>query len=372
MCKVLGTKTLLLANLALVFNLLISLPCRAQESWTLAKIGLLIPLTGDAAYFGSEVRRGAEIALQRLHNAGKKIELVFEDEKCLAKDAVTGYRALITAHKVDFIIGPSCTGSIMAVAPLAKAEGRPLLALWDAGKLVESAGEHVFALGYDTEAEGALMARYAVEQKLPTAGVVWEEDQFASLVKEAFEKEYERLGGKVLVSESIQPAEPDVRAVLTKVIAKKPQAIFLSPAYSAATLVSQLKRLGYKGKVLGQDTFAAPDVIKAGGTAMNGLLFANIQLAEQDPKARHLFEEYKKHYKGAPESLVFAAFGYDSVQIAATVPHDLSRQQEALRTLHFSDGALPFDGFLLSRMSRLEPQIFAIENGGAHLLAGNS
>lgn len=332
------------------------------------RIGLLLPLTGDAAYFGEEARRGAEIAVSELAAKARKLELVFQDEKCLAKDAVSAYRALVTEQKVDFVIGPTCTGSIMAVAPLAKAAQRPLLALWDAGRLVESAGEHVFSLGIDTEDEGVLVARHVHSQSLHKIAIVWEEDQYSTLVKESFEEEYRELGGKIIGSESVKPAEHDARAVLTKIIAKKPEAVFLSPAYSAVMLVTQLRGLGYKGKIFGQDTFASPDVIKAGGAVMDEVVFANVQIPDDDSKARFLFDEYKRIHKRVPESLVFAAFGYDSVRIAAGLPVGQNSQVAALRAINYTDGALRFAGFSSSRMSRLAPQLFTIKDGRVGLL----
>lgn len=356
---------LFLLTLLLLINQALSF---AQNDASVRKIGMIVPLTGDAAYFGTEARRGAEIAAEELGKKGAAIELVFEDDKCLPKDAVSAYRNMLSVHNVDFIIGPACTGSIQAVAPLAKGAKRPLLAVWDAGSLVESAGDHVFSLGFNTEEEGVVVANHIFNQeKLDSVALVWEEDQYAVLVKDSFQKHYESLGGKIISSASISSSETDTKSVLTKILSAKPKAIFLSPAYTALVLVRQLRALGFSGKIFGQDTFSAPNIISSAGDAMQGLIFADVRISEQKAQAKRLAEQYRLKYQKAPESLTFAAFAYDSVKIAAMLPKDRSQQLLKIASLKFSSDspefALNFEGFAASHMSRLTPKLFTITDG---------
>ncbi|MCB0352997.1 MAG: penicillin-binding protein activator [Bdellovibrionales bacterium] len=322
-------------------------------------IGYILPLTGDAAVFGIEAKRGLELAESELKTRGIAVRLLLEDEKCLPKDAVSAWHKLDHVEKVSFIVGPSCTGSIVATAPLALHAQRPLLALWDAGREVEQAGEHVYSLGFDSEMEGELVASYLMEHNLKRASVLWEEDKFAELVKESFKEKFLSLGGEVVSQGSLHPGDQQTSALLLRLARNSPDAFFVSPAYSAVAILKAIRNLQIRVPIFGQDTFGFPGVLETAGDAKEGLIFANIELSQGTPEAHSFFEAYRNRFHEEPQSLAFAAFGYDSLIIAASLPPAISEQRAALSSLQWK-GALPKGSFREGRMIRLAPTLFQV------------
>src|SRR3990167_4855013 len=63
------------------------------------KVGVMAPLSGDAASYGESVKRAVELSLKNLGLSN--VQLVVEDSKCDPKEAVTVATKLITVDKVS-------------------------------------------------------------------------------------------------------------------------------------------------------------------------------------------------------------------------------------------------------------------------------
>ena len=83
-------------------------------------IGLLVPLTGGAASYGQNARRGANLAIQEFAKAHPSIhvELKVEDSR---GESATGAKAaakLVDLDKVVAIVGCVTSGVTLAAAPV--------------------------------------------------------------------------------------------------------------------------------------------------------------------------------------------------------------------------------------------------------------
>src|SRR3989344_7864758 len=87
------------------------------------KIGVMYPLTGDAAAYGIPIQKTTKYAADAINAKGgvngRKLELVYEDSKCNPKDGNAAAQKLINIDKVKVIIGGVCSGETLGAAPLA-------------------------------------------------------------------------------------------------------------------------------------------------------------------------------------------------------------------------------------------------------------
>ena len=96
----------------LIFALGIFLNAQALSSYgEPVRIGAILPLTGETAPFGAELRRGVD----RGNSAHAPIE--FDDDACQAKQALSAFHRLHT-RGVRLFLGPCCTNGMAVVAPL--------------------------------------------------------------------------------------------------------------------------------------------------------------------------------------------------------------------------------------------------------------
>ena len=76
---------------------------------------------------GTVALQSKQMALDEINAAGgvngRMLELVIEDSKCSAQDAITAYNKLTNVDGVKIILGTSCSGAMLGVAPLAEKDG---------------------------------------------------------------------------------------------------------------------------------------------------------------------------------------------------------------------------------------------------------
>src|SRR5687768_12900217 len=86
------------------------------------RIGVIQPLTGDAASYGTSQLRAIQIAADELNAKGgirgKQIELVVEDGRCDSPAAGAAAQKLVSIDKVKVIIGGGCSSETLAAAAL--------------------------------------------------------------------------------------------------------------------------------------------------------------------------------------------------------------------------------------------------------------
>src|SRR5437868_99394 len=78
----------------------------SQSNSGTVKIGVLSPLSGDAAAYGQEIQKVLNYTLSKVNaESGTKIELDYEDSKCSGSDAVAAFQKLTDVDGVKIIIG---------------------------------------------------------------------------------------------------------------------------------------------------------------------------------------------------------------------------------------------------------------------------
>ena len=93
------------------------------------RIGAIFAITGSASWLGEPERNTAVMYVEEINKAGgingRPIELIVEDTAGDETTAVNAVRKLISKDKVMAIIGPSRSGTSMAVLPLRNVKGSP-------------------------------------------------------------------------------------------------------------------------------------------------------------------------------------------------------------------------------------------------------
>src|SRR6202050_1656568 len=91
------------------------------------KIGLLAPLTGVVASGGKEMVEGVQFYLEQVKNeiAGRKVELVIEDDASNPDTALQKARRLVEQGNCHMLIGALLANTGLAVANYVKGNGTP-------------------------------------------------------------------------------------------------------------------------------------------------------------------------------------------------------------------------------------------------------
>jgi branched-chain amino acid transport system substrate-binding protein len=128
-------------------NLLLTLLlcCLFLEESTFAqseiKIGVSLPLSGEAATFGEDIRD--TLIFAREHFLDKNIKFDFQDDKCSGRGGADVAQYFVQ-NKVALVIGYACVESIMPAIPILEKANIPIINVLASGP--EITGRSVFSL----------------------------------------------------------------------------------------------------------------------------------------------------------------------------------------------------------------------------------
>ena len=274
------------------------------------KIGVILPLSGELAFLGEEIKKGIDVAVGELKNQGVFISVIYEDDQSLSLTAtVNAANKLLNVDNIDVGMTVLVEES-RPIAPMFNTKKIPLLVLWDSNRFIKEAGEYIFSNGFSTEKAGELMAGYAYNTlKFKNIAVISHIDPWAEIISESFAGKFKNFGGNVIYNEKFQIDVTDYRTAIVKIKQLNPDAVYfpLLPMNSVRFL-TQAKQLGLETAMLTGDVFIQ-DVISESGDSAEGVYFTNIFSNNTDK----MIAKYKNQYGKDPFDPALFSFGYDGV-----------------------------------------------------------
>ena len=343
-------KLLLLISMLALF--LVSCGEKKSADAAVVKIGVIAPLTGDLAQYGTAVRDGFQLKVDEINAAGgingKKLELVIEDDKGDINEAVSIFKKLKGKDKVDLIVGPVISSTSNAVAPLAE-QGKVVM-ITPTGTNIDITKGRSFAFRttFTDPYQGTAAAKYAAKNNLKKVAILTNTSSDYSVGLAASFKDEASKAGIEVVEEKYTKDDKDFKAILTNIKNKAPEAIFIPDYYNTIGLIAtQAKELGITAQYLGGDGWDGVQTDFADVT--EGAVFAS-QFAADDTSSlvQNFITAYKTKTNVDPN--VFAALGYDTgsiVEAAVKAAPDLKPEslQAAVKAVNLDlvTGKLAFD-----------------------------
>jgi len=268
------------------------------------KIGVMLPLTGDAAAYGISEQRGIKIALDEINAKGgingRKLEAIYEDSKCNPKDGNAAAQKLVNIDKVKVIIGGACSGETLGAAPITEANKVILISPTASSPDVTNAGDFVFRT-YPTDAyAGIIASEYAYNDlQARKAALVTETTDYAQGLRKVFKENFAKLGGEIVVDETYNPEDTDFRTQVTKVKSAEPDLMYIVPQTPAKglLLLKQMKELGLNQPIVTAEVLIGKKNVVDNPTDLEGIIGVELKFDEKTPKA-------SVNYSLAPPSLV--------------------------------------------------------------------
>jgi branched-chain amino acid transport system substrate-binding protein len=328
-------------------TLLPAMPALAADA---IKIGFNIPLTGDIPKVGESSKFSAEMLKADINGSGgldvggKKymLEFVYEDNEAKAESAVTTALKLIEKDEVLAMIGPNSSKQAVPAGQVANDNETVMITPWSTNPATTLDRPWVFRAAFLDPFQGPVAVNYAVQTfGAKTAAVLYDLENdyskgLAEIFKDVFEK---KMGaGTVLAFESHGTKDQDFSAQLTKIIATKPDFIFVPDNYNqVALIVPQAHKLGYKGEFMGSDSWGSSELMTLCGDDCKGLSFSTHYAAAGATGAtKEFIDRYTKKYGYVPDDV--AALTWDAtrvvlqgIQNAGKLSGKLKRDRKAVR-----------------------------------------
>ncbi|NDE91141.1 MAG: hypothetical protein EB059_08425 [Alphaproteobacteria bacterium] len=254
--------------LALIFCL--SAPLHAAEPDPV-HIAVAGPITGPLAAFGEQIKRGVELSADAINANGgingKKLAIAVYDDSCETKQAVLVANKIV-ASGTKIVIGHWCSASSIAAQKIYRDEG--ILHIDVGGLLSEfttEGGPLTFRMSTTEKAFAERLSTFLVNKKnAKSVAMFYHQALVTAALAKYMKINLDALKTSYPIDESYMPGQRDFSAATSKLNDKKPDAL-LCGGYTleCSLLVRQTIDAGYKGTIIGWDTFNSPDFYAAIG-----------------------------------------------------------------------------------------------------------
>ena len=310
--------------------------------------GVSTSLSGASAPTGRGMLRAVELASEDINAAGGikagndtyTLKLIVYDNKYDTREAVSIANKLIFNDRVQHMITSGGT-TVIAVDPIVTENRVFNFAYAYGGKKATNPGApYTFrTITEPAQAFATLMPWVAKKYGLRTLAITSTDDETGLIQAEDSEREAKQLGLTITDKAFAPRGTADFTPMLTRLIAKKPDAIdFGSWAGSDGPVIcKQAKELGYKGLYIFSYSQSTPTFLKVAPDCADGALFFQLYAKAPTPLAERVAKRYEEKYKEKFDPLVWR--NYDvlwvlkrAIEMAGTV--DPTKLKDVMKDVH--------------------------------------
>ncbi|MDR1392334.1 MAG: ABC transporter substrate-binding protein [Clostridiales bacterium] len=321
-----GSKIFLLVLNLTVFLLLFFACSKKNFKQKEIKIGILMPLSGKNAQFGIAPKNGAKLFVDEYNKnnefTGIKIKLVIYNDESEIDKSIIGFNSLFDSGVCAIITGAESVTSL-ATAPVAHDCEMPLILTTASAEAItydsksDIFNDNVFRMGFIDSYQGEKMANFANEHLnvKRAASFYCLEDDYSMGLKEAFEKKCKQLNIEMISQDSFSINATDFQSQLAKILAKKPDVLFIPAYYDKVALIApQAIKIGIDCPLLGCDGWGTVTKLISNSSFLENSYYCSAFSVEDDEEiARYFSESYRK--KMNEEANMFSASGYDAAKV---------------------------------------------------------
>lgn len=295
--------------------------------------GFSATLTGEFASFGTNMQKGAQLAIEEINGKGgingKQAKLISVDDQGEPKQGPVVAQQFCDNKDVSVVLGYSFSSVALAAVPIYDQCKLPVLASAVTNPKLSGSSAYFHRNVLTDAIQGVKMGDYAVKVLgLKAIAALRQVDDYGNGVTDAFEQAVKDAGGQIVFTDGYQLGTKDFKPNLTNIQGKSPDGIFIGGFYTeAAKIAQQARELGIDAQFVGTDGSLNPDLVQLGGDAVEGMILYGVFDPSVDlPEVRTFVEAYKAKFSEEPNS--WAALAYDAVytvKAAAEATKDTSR-----------------------------------------------
>lgn len=267
-------------------------------------VGVILPLTGDAASYGVSLMKGLDIAFD------DDVRIIYEDSKGEPKTAVNAVNKLIAIDKVDILIGDMFSNTTMAIAPIAARNNILLLTPTASSSEITNKGKTTFRLYPSEDEEGGSLYSFSQNMFYNKKGtiIVVNEDamlKVANIINQSSDKQV------IEYSKGMTDFTPIVQK-----IDKNTEVVFLIGYFEEnAQLVKRSIEMNKAFSFVGLSTLYTPQLSSTLGNIKSEIYISAPKTSFDTTNVftAGFIKKYRSVYNEAPD--IWAGYGYDAGSI---------------------------------------------------------
>jgi branched-chain amino acid transport system substrate-binding protein len=328
------------------------------------KIGGLFSITGPNSFLGEPERNSMQLLAEQINAKGgingRPLELVIYDDEGDEGKAVLNANKLVEKDQVLAIVGPSLTGTTMAIIPIVEKAQVPLISCAAGVKITTPVKKWVFKTPQSDVMAVAKIYEFMKRQGIRKIALLSVSNAFGDSGREQLVEQAAGAGFEVVADEKFGASDADMTPQLTKIRGLSPDAIVCWGTNPGPAVVAKnMQQLGLKIPLYQSHGIASKKFIELAGAAADGIILPTGKilvakgLPDNDPQKPVLLKyitDYEAKYKSAVSG--FGGYAWEGLEMVA-----LALQKAGVDRAKIRDEIEKINGYVgISGIFRLSPQ----------------
>jgi branched-chain amino acid transport system substrate-binding protein len=316
------------------------------------KLGALFTLSGGSSPGGTEQARAVELSLSLRKNQllNHPITLQTEDEHCSPEGGANGALRLVADPQMVAIFGTNCSSAAITAGKIMSDKGLVMISGSNTSPVLTSVNgikgnswvPGYFRTAWNDSSMGLAAANFASQKlNISRAVVINAGDAYTKGLTDAFSQNFTNRGGQILLSITIDEADPNQVPTLKAIAQSKPQMVFapISSPETGARIVKQAKEVDGLDKVIfvmGEGMLSDVFIHQAESAALGIYILG--PSTPSGTTSNQLRQAYMTKY-GEPPPSFYYTLTYDAVNLILDTIEKVAVQEKD-DTLHIGRQAL--------------------------------
>jgi branched-chain amino acid transport system substrate-binding protein len=271
------------------------------------KIGFISPLSGGMAANGKDMLAGIELALEEIgyQVAGRKIELIVEDDEAVPATGLTKTRKLVEKDGVHVMTGGLMASTGYALAPYIDSKEIPMTyPIMAPDDLTQrQRAKWIVRTGWNSSQPNHPLGEYAYQNlKLKKIVIIGLDYAFGWECSGGFQKTFEEAGGKIIQKIWTPLTVQDFSPYLSQISKEADGVYAMFTGRSTLQLTKQYQEFGLKGKIplIGGGTVTDEHALPSMGDEAIGIITTlHYSEALDNPANKKFVKAYREKAKKA-------------------------------------------------------------------------
>lgn len=291
-------------------------------------IGVDIEMSGPAAVQGTAYKNAVELVRDQINDAGgvngRQIKLVIQDNKSDPTESLQVAKNMITNDHVVAIVGGGSSPTTLSLADTVESEKVPTVSMGSSGAIVNPVAkrQYLFKTPANTGVVIERMLQDFKKRGVNTVGLLTVDNPYGAAGLAGFQQVAKEGKVKLVGTEKFQDTDKDFTAQITKLVAKKPDAIVTWAIPPGAGIAAKnIKSSGFQGKAYFDAGAGAELFIKGAGQAAEGIYMVHPTVLVADdapssaPNAKEMKDFYQAYTEKYGEYSGFASYAADALHL---------------------------------------------------------
>lgn len=307
------------------------------------KVGVVVPQSGELAFPGKRILHGAILASEEgIKDTNLTFKVYTEDSKGNPKDAVSATEKLLSANKVDYVVGDMLSSATISMVPIVDKYKKYQISPTASSPSITNISPNFFRVWPSDSLDAIISSNFAYNDLgLRKIAIVYWNNDYTLGLKDVFKNNFEVLGGKILMELAYNENINDASAIVNRLKHSGIEGIYLPGNITGnAAIVKKIKEVNFDIKLILNLTAQEQQFRNLVGNAIDGLYYTNLSFDDDLFSSSDFCINYKKRFNEEPD--IQSLKGYEAMKLISLYYSTAHRDKMTFRDYILSQKTFDF------------------------------